>query len=238
MTGGIPPRISSSCSADYVYVATFQRVIGQNNKFYARFPAAVSRAQRIVLHLASQPGGAVTTPGGNNLSPRSFQLLGLHTLGFSHGLERLHYMLESAFDADGNLSQRFLKDFDGTMAWDTNPLYALLHESIYCQGGASNWAAHRVRCEHYAQQFDAVAQAQAGMPVFFTGEMVFPWMFDEFQELRKVKEVAEILAADAQWGKLYDVEKLRANTVPCAAASYFEVSYLHNCFYESFRWNI
>ena len=33
------------------------------------------------------------------------------------------------------------------MAWDSNPLYALLHESIYCQGGgtASNWAAHRVR---------------------------------------------------------------------------------------------
>ena len=37
--------------------------------------------------------------------------------------------------------------FEGQMAWDSNPLYALLHESIYCQGGgtASNWAAHRVR---------------------------------------------------------------------------------------------
>lgn len=31
------------------------------------------------------------------------------------------------------------------MAWDTNPLYALLHESIYCQGAASSWAAHRIR---------------------------------------------------------------------------------------------
>ena len=32
------------------------------------------------------------------------------------------------------------------MAWDTNPLYALLHEAIYCQGGqAAAWAAHRVR---------------------------------------------------------------------------------------------
>ena len=39
-----------------------------------------------------------------------------------------------------------LQDFDTLMAWDTNPLYALLHESIYCQGAASNWAAHRVRC--------------------------------------------------------------------------------------------
>ena len=39
-----------------------------------------------------------------------------------------------------------LQDFDTWMAWDTNPLYALLHEAIYCQGAASNWAAHRVRC--------------------------------------------------------------------------------------------
>ena len=38
-----------------------------------------------------------------------------------------------------------LQDFDTWMAWDTNPLYALLHESIYCQGAASNWAAHRIR---------------------------------------------------------------------------------------------
>jgi hypothetical protein len=31
------------------------------------------------------------------------------------------------------------------MSWDTNPMYALLHEAIYCQGGAANWAAHRIR---------------------------------------------------------------------------------------------
>ena len=31
------------------------------------------------------------------------------------------------------------------MSWDTNPLYALLHESIYCQGAASNWSAQRIR---------------------------------------------------------------------------------------------
>ena len=66
-------------------------------------------------------------------------------------------------------------------AWDSNPLYAILHESIYCQGGeASAWAAERVRREApFAELFDAVAQAEAGLPVYFTGEMIFPWMFDE-----------------------------------------------------------
>jgi hypothetical protein len=33
------------------------------------------------------------------------------------------------------------------------------------------------------------------------GEMVFPWMFDEFAQLRKVKEVAEIVAHDAGVGR-------------------------------------
>ena len=48
------------------------------------------------------------------------------------------------------------------MSWGTNPLYALLHESIYCQGAASNWAAHRVREQQFAEQFDAVAAAREG----------------------------------------------------------------------------
>lgn len=37
------------------------------------------------------------------------------------------------------------QEFDAWMAWDTNCLYAVLHEAIYCQGAASNWAAHRIR---------------------------------------------------------------------------------------------
>ena len=47
---------------------------------------------------------------------RSFQLLGLGALGFSHGFERLHYLLEAAFDG-GRLSLRFRKDFDNWLRW-------------------------------------------------------------------------------------------------------------------------
>jgi hypothetical protein len=55
------------------------------------------------------------------------------------------------------------RGFESSMSWDTNPLYALLHEAIYCQGAASNWAAHRVRQQQqYAEEFDAVAAAEAG----------------------------------------------------------------------------
>ena len=102
--------------------------------------------------------------------------------------ERLHFLLESAFDGE-MLSHKFLKEFDSWQAWDTNPLYAMLHEAIYCQGAPSRWAAHRVRgAETYAAAFDAAAAAAEGRPVMFTGEMVFPWMFEDYAELRRVRE--------------------------------------------------
>lgn len=37
------------------------------------------------------------------------------------------------------------------MCWDTNPLYALLHEAAYCQSGASNWSAQRIRDQQFKQ---------------------------------------------------------------------------------------
>lgn len=223
ITGGLPPGITSRCSADDVYRKTYTRVLKQNSKFYSRFPLAEERARNVVLHLAAQSQGYVTTPAGNTLSPRSFQLLGLQTLGFSQGFERLHYLLECAFDGTtGQLSPKFLKEFDTMMAWDTNPLYALLHEAIYCQGGASRWAAHRIREAEYSEAFDALGAARSGRQVMFTGEMVFPWMFDEFKELRRVKEAADIVANDEAWPALYSAERLQRNVVPTASATYFE----------------
>lgn len=52
--------------------------------------------------------------------------------------------------------------------------------------------------------------------------MVFPWMFDDFAELRPFRDVAQILAYKGDWPALYDIETLKANSVPVAAACYFE----------------
>ena len=127
VTGGIPPDITLSNSADDVYEHTYERVITQNKKFYRRYPGAghdsrifkrsfiegvwigdVEVVQKIVRHIMSQPDGFVSLPSGSRLTPRSLQLLGCLGLGYAGGFDRLHYLLDTAFDGN-RLSYRFLK---------------------------------------------------------------------------------------------------------------------------------
>lgn len=231
IAGGLPP-VSLGCTAELVYRACFKSVMNQNNKFYSRFPKAVKTVQEVVLHLAQAEGGGVSLPSGGKLSPRGLQLLGMSGLGSSGGFERLHYLFERAWDpmlvpgCKKELSNVFLRMIENWLPFDTNPLYALMHESIYCQGAASNWAAHRVRDE-FGDQFDAVKAAENGQPVLFTGEMVFPWMFDEIATLRPLKELANLLAAKEDWPPLYDKVALNSNQVPVAAAIYYEDMYVN-----------
>lgn len=54
------------------------------------------------------PEGGAKLPDGSLLTADGLQSLGLSTLGGSEGFERLHYLLEAAFDSEGNLSPAFL----------------------------------------------------------------------------------------------------------------------------------
>lgn len=207
---------------DEVYEKTYKRVITQNEKYYKRFPGDVEVVHKIIQFLTSQPENCVKLSSGSRLTPESFQLLGCAGLGFAGGFERLHYLLEDAFDGE-QLSLKFLRRFESWMSWETNPLYVVLHEPIYSQGPSTRWAAHRVRQQSFKDQFDAIKALEEGRPVYFTGEMVFPWMFDEFKELGPLKAAAEIIANEEDWTQLYDLEVLKSNTVATAAATYHEV---------------
>jgi len=63
-------------------------------------------------------------------------------------------------------------------------------------------------------------------PIMFTGEMVYSWMYDDYKHLQPLKEAAEILAKKKDWGTLYNIEKLAANKVPCAAIIYNDDMYV------------
>ncbi|PIN20181.1 Prolyl aminopeptidase [Handroanthus impetiginosus] len=231
LTGGIPP-IGSGCTADAVYRACFEQIMHQNGKYYRRFPQDIEIVQEVVKYLAESEGGGVPLPSGGILTPRGLQLLGLSGLGSSTGFERLHYMFERVWDPilvpgePKSISYFFLNAYEKWLDFDANPLYALMHESIYCQGASSSWSAHRIRSENESQ-FDAIKAVKEERPVLFTGEMVFPWMFDEIHALRPLKEAAHLLAEKKDWPPLYDVAALRNNKVPVAAAVYYEDMYVN-----------
>ncbi|KAB1219501.1 Proline iminopeptidase [Morella rubra] len=230
LTGGIPP-IGDGCTADTVYRACSEQVIKQNEKYYKRYPQDIEVVREVVNYLAESEGGGVLLPSGGVLTPRGLQTLGLSCLGSSAGFERLHYMFEGVWDpvivpgAPKRISYYFLKTFEKCLSFDTNPLYALLHESIYCQGASSRWSANRIRSE-YGGKFDAINTAK-GCPVLFMGEMIFPWMFDELHALKEFKDAAHILAEEEDWPPVYDTAVLNNNTVPVAAAVYYEDMYVN-----------
>jgi hypothetical protein len=55
-----------------------------------------------------------------------------------------------------------------------------------------------------------------------------PEFFDDCTNLRPLKGVAEILAQDKSWGKLYDLEQLAKNEVRVSAVSYVFTSIPEN----------
>jgi pimeloyl-ACP methyl ester carboxylesterase len=228
ITGGLPPL---NRRPDDVYRATYRRVSEKNRLYYERYPDDVERAGEIVDHLASHE---VNLPNGDRVSPRRFQQLGI-AFGMKNGFERVHYLLEDAFLQGASakeISYTFLRGFENSLWFETNPIYAILHESIYCEGVASNWSAHRVRSEY--PEFD-IAHGQAAL---FTGEMVYPWMLDEYRYLRPLKEAAEILATYDGWPHLYDKSTLQSNNVPCAAAIYYNDMYVERTLSEETARNI
>ncbi len=216
ITGGLPSVVRP---VDDVYRATYPRVAEQNRRYFARYPEDAGRARAIVEYLATHE---VSLPDGGYLTPRRFQQLGL-AFGASDGFEKVHYLLEEAFVAGRSgreLSYGFLRGVMAAHAFDTNPIYALLHEACYCQGEASRWSAERVRAEFAEFGLDAER------PVFFTGEMIYPWMFDDYAGLRPLREAGQILAEYADWPSLYDVATLQANRVPVVALIYYEDMYV------------
>lgn len=215
ITGGLAPLTGP---ADRVYEATFGRVAARNAEYFARYPEDRDIVTRIARHLDSVPE---YLPSGERLSVRRFQMAGSY-LGGNTRVDGLHYFLQEAFvpTPDGDrLSDTFLETMHGLVSRASNPLYALMHESIYGQGEATNWAAWRVLQSH--PEFEPAAAEP-----LFTGEMVYPWYFDEDPALVPLKETAELLAKKTDWGPLYDTARLARNTVPVAAAVYTDDIYV------------
>jgi pimeloyl-ACP methyl ester carboxylesterase len=203
ITGGVPPL---GARIDEVYAATYARTAARVRRHFDRYPDDRPRLERLAARCDAED---LRLPSGDRLTARRLRQLG-HDLGMSDGSEKLHHLLELPAD-----SPAFRHDVEAQTSFARNPLYAVLHEACWADGGATRWAAHRLRPADPA----------------LTGEHVFPWMFSEQRALAPLREAAELLA-EREWPRLYDPARLAGNEIPCAAAVYADDPYVERTFSE------
>jgi hypothetical protein len=86
---------------------------------------------------------------------------------------------------------------------------------------ATNWSADsafeskiapRISSDASEYDYKATSKEDSNLPVLFFGEMVFPWMSDDYAELSCLgcTALANALAKKEDWGPLYDADHMRA----------------------------
>jgi pimeloyl-ACP methyl ester carboxylesterase len=199
--GGLPPVARPT---DDVYARTYPRVVERSRRYYERYPEDRARVRSIHRLITD---GALVLPTGEPLTARRFRQVGL-MLGMSDGAERLHHILELPPDSPG-----FRHDVAAVGGFTRNPLYAAIHEACYADGCVTAWSAERLLPSEYDD------------PDLFTGEHVYPWMFEDYALLQPLTAAAEIVAHHP-WPRLYDETRLAANEVPAAAVIYANDMYV------------
>ncbi|MFF8844994.1 alpha/beta fold hydrolase [Streptomyces sp. NPDC015127] len=213
VTGGLP---GLAATADDVYARTYPRVRDRVLDFYARYPGDEPLLRKIADRFTA---GDVRLPDGDRLTVRRLRTLGL-ALGMGDGFERIHWLLDEALDAQGELTDTFLQQVMVLTGFTDNPLFAVMQETLYGQGaGPTGWAASRALAgrSEFAEDAD---------PLLLTGEMIYPWMFREIRGLRPFADAADLLAERTDWPPLYDPARLAANEVPLAAVVYHDDMYV------------
>jgi pimeloyl-ACP methyl ester carboxylesterase len=208
VTGGLAPI---GARIDDVYRATYARTLERCRRYYERYPGDRERVRALHEHLERHD---VRLPAGDRLTGRRLRQLG-NLLGMSAGAEELHYILELPVD-----SPAFRHDVEAALSFARNPLYAVLQEACWADGGSTRWAAERLLPAAYEDE-----------PELFVGEHVYPWMFEDYGALAPLREAADLLAA-REWPRLYDPDRLAANEVPVAAAIYAEDMYVERALSE------
>lgn len=136
--------------------------------------------------------------------------------------------LDIAFDerdgskalSDAHINDEFIAAVAAHTA--TSPLYWTLQEFIYANGQLSrpiNWAA--------SQQYQSRPEfASNHRPLMFTGEAIFPWMFEQHKALQPFGQAVHALMQETDFDVIYDEDQLQRNEVPLFAAVYDDDMYV------------
>lgn len=236
LTGGVAPMLTPAFEA---YSLLWERVKERSLRYYDMYPGDIGVVKQIVAKLLQQPEAL---PSGGTLTARRFLQLGMGLGGSPSSFASLHSKLSTAFLQSQELefSKTFLKSFDSDQPFDDYPIYYFLHESIYADGpgnAPTNWAAHRV----YESKIETPSEFDYRLtstinsddrPTLFYGEMVFPWMSEDYAECGGFgcTALANALASKQDWGPLYDGDHMRKvlgdGRSRAAAACYFDDMYV------------
>ena len=167
-TGGLPPI---GQTPEQVYRATFRKVLWhfllhayllsvvrvqkddadltqqcaeRNKAYYKKYPEDVDAVHGLAFHIKSK--GGLKLPSGGVLTVRGFLTLG-RNFGTHGGLDSVHdlvFRMKTDLATFQFITRPTLSALERALSFDDNVIYAVLHESIYCENEASNWAADRV----------------------------------------------------------------------------------------------
>lgn len=227
LTGGLVPV---GQPIDRVYAATFARTADRNRQYFAKFPHDAAVLRRLAAYIDAR--GGVPLPAGGTLTTPRLLTSGI-AFGGHGGFDSVHNLLlhlHASLDQFGFFSRAALQAVETFAQFDTNIIYAILHEAIYCDGPGrpSNWSAYRVGRAIDAFSWIDPARGLPGpdQPLYFSGEMIFPLHFETYPELVPLRPVADKLAAADDWPPLYDERQLRSNSIPVYAVSYVQDMYV------------
>lgn len=228
ITAGLP---SVTEHADETYRRTWAK-LEERHAALDPFPRMNERLWDLAVHTEEHEE---LMPGGERLTPRRLRMLGID-LGRSSGPAHLHFLTEDPFRpmrGEKRLRDSFLAAVESALSYRTNPLYGIMHETIYAgtAPGATNWSAHRLRDEFEqfalpgtsASPYRSEREARdAGAPFRLSGEHVFPWQMEDDPALAPMAKAADILARREDFSSLHDPNVLAENEVPVAAWIYWD----------------
>lgn len=202
-TGGLSAVGSTT---DDIYRLTYDKMRAATLRYYRRFPGHRAAMDRLV---ARASGGRIDLPSGEIVSVSRLRSIGT-LLGSDDGWQRLWSLLH----ADPGTTA-FRHDLADALPFaGRNPLYYVVHESCYADGGATNWAADRVEPDDFRSD-----------PTLLTAEHVRREWLETVPHLQPWRDVADALAAHV-WPTLYDSEALRSSEAHGAAAVYYHDVYV------------
>ncbi|KAH6842220.1 Alpha/Beta hydrolase protein, partial [Chaetomium sp. MPI-CAGE-AT-0009] len=229
LTGGMPPI---GKTPEEVYTALYKRLVRANEMYYAKYPEDVLRVRELVQSLGRMGrGSGLRFRDGQKLTARGFLTMGRHFGRGEEGFGEVHEWVSSLV---GYTSYLEPETDIAAFKLPERPLYAALHEAIYCcdPGVASNWAAQRVGRRqvggHFAWleddfEFDSIDLSRRPEALYFSGEMIHEFMLrDAGPAVKPFINPSRILAQCKVWPELYDTYALRRNTVPLRALMYPE----------------